>query len=1005
MDRLRKAKGRVRGPQPDRRGRFRPPPPAPKSTKGLSLKYSSIEDAFEAVLDGADEFSNPLFDYDSEGHQQQQQGGGSRPTTGEGAWQDVAGPSPSSATETAGGRRAVSGARGKRGEGDFGDSGDSRVDPLLSKVVPKPISDLLFDEDSDRVDADSPALAAGHHHHNQPLSQAIPESSLVTSDSLFDDDEHLGRVVSTIVDNQLPDGIVSGSGSAKTDFLFDEDEHEHERRTVSTVTDHQDRLPDQVASGPSLARSDFLFDEEEDVHTREANPKVNRPGDETTMESMEPTTSHSDNRDLESLQQQPTTQPPQGEGVGVQGDPLCATAGDSNDEQGKAEKQEPVCETESRRGTFDEPGGNDDAAFTADPSDESRMRELSSSPSSGRESMEREETQVPSAVDETRTSLIPRLSETKIIVTCNDPEAPELPRPLRTSSPECCTDAVLLEADLGGRASKSSSEGPPSIEEGDLEAESKRDTLKLEDPLLRESPLSSSLDSGEHYLAGNPLENPSSTASEVTSIGGSSTAMLGLPSDAPARSPSVESGIGSSVEIPLARPRSGNENVLLFDASEHPLSPNTSYEERLPHAEETTAGLREQRDPLDSFVKVDKDDLFPIEEDYFTEEPSATQTGHITGRTSSSSKPSHPAVPPRPYQPPARPARPKLVKRNSAGKSPPPRPSYSPKLRHKEPSSSAAVQETAVDGQESRSDGAGVRVKLVQPLGHAPPPREGKSPLPSHDSRFTASTEVGPLAKERVHVPGSNRISLSSSAPDPSSLLTKRGSLTEHSHSQSKPDSPKPSAITESKSTSETATAAIETEQKEDVLFDEDNDKPQPDYQDLLLPNLPLKFLVSLSVPLYLHFSLNIFPYVSGFLAGFLLFYLTAGAALIYYVAIVEGGRGGEEEGKGRKSLSPRLSEEFVKRMNVDFSQLGGYKVRIYFVALSVSSNCRVWDVICTRVHVVLIASRTLTQALAAMGPASCPNPKAISRQLCFCFFFVVFFLGGGGGTHQHNIL
>ena len=927
MDRLRKAKGRIRGPQPDRRGRFRPPPPAPKSTKGVSLKYSSIDDAFEAVLDGADEFSNPLFDYDSEGQQQQQQqGGGSHPTAGENSWQVVGhNISPSSAEAAAAGGRTFSGAaQGKRGGREFEDSGDWSVDPLLGQIVPKPVSDPLFDGDSDRVDADSAVLAGHHHHHrDQPLGQTISESSSVSSGSLFDEDEHVGR-------------------------------------TVSTVTDHEDRLPDQIASGHSSAKSDFLFDEDDRVREEEA-PNVSRHGDEGILESVEPAVSDSENCGLESLQQRLTTEP-QVEGVRVrEEDPLCATATDSGDELGKTEGQEPFYETESHRGTFDEPGGSDNATtFTADPANETRTRELSSPPSSREESVEREEARAPSSTgDQTRTSFLPRLSETKIVVTCNDPEASsELPRPLRTSSPEYHSGAVLLDADPRGyTASKSSSEEPPSSEEGDLAVESKRDTLKLEDPLThQESPLSSSCESGEHFLAGNPLENPRLTVSETTPISssGSSAATLGLPRDTTARSPSVESGIGSSVEIPLPRPRPGNDNVLLFDASEHPLSPNTSYEEWLPPPEETTTGPQEQRDPQDSFVKIDKDDLFPIKEDYFTEEPRVKQTGYTTGRTTtSSSKPGRPAVPPRPYQRPARPVRPKppLQKRNSAGKTAPQRPSYSPKLRRKEPARPAAVQETAVDScgsQESRSDGAGIKVKLVEPLGRAPPSRVGKSPLPSRDSLLTASGQVGPLGLVKDDGPGYNRVSLSSSAPDTASSLTQRASPPARSHSQSKAGSPKPSAISESKITSEnmksssatsrkSTSEVIKTDRKEDVLFDEDDNQ-----QEGFLHNLPLEYLASVAVLLYLYFSLNIFAYVSGFLAGFLIFYLAAGAALIYYVQNVEEGRGGEAEGK---SLSSAQSQEFVKRMNVDFDQLrGGYQVRNLLHGLCCIKLTGVWD-------------------------------------------------------------
>ena len=882
---LRKAKSRVRGPQHDRKQRFRPPPPAPRpGSKSDKMKFSSIEDAFESVLDGTDEFSNPLFDYDSGGHQQESGSHSKAQTPEESSWQYVEHP-PSSAE--AAGRKGKHSGSGLESSEDL----DWSVDPLLGQIVSKPHSvtsnsSSLFDEDNEGVDGDS----ASGRPHNQPLGQVKSESRLVSSGSLFDEDERAGETVSTV---------------------------EHDRNQL----------------GASSATS--LFDE--DDYEREGDPEVTHHQNEGVLESEEPAMLDPDSSDRQSTHDQFTSEP-EAQTIRPQEDPLLGATTtttattESSDQQARIEEQELYCKTGT---SSDELVGNEGATFTA-PVDEACK--LSSSPSSRKEQTIEceleEDTQRTSVADETKASLHPRPSETKIIVTCNDLDASELVyvHPLRASSPDYHTDTILLEGGPEARTSKSSSEEP---EEGKLEAESKRDTLKLEDHLiLQESPLSSlpsSCESGEHFLARNPLEHPLATSAPTPT----SIAMPGLPRYADARSPSVESGIGSSVEIPLPKSRPGNEHMLLFDASEHPLSPNTSYEEGLPH-EDSTAGPREQRDPLDSFVKIDKNDLFPIEEDHFSKDSSVRETSYSAGRTTfsnQSSKPSRPAVPSRPRHPPTAPPRPNppLVKKNSAGKIPPPRPSYSPKLQRRKAAASnipPAVQETAVDlssNQKSRSNGAITKVKLVQPLGRAPPPRVGKSRAES-SPLFIASREVGSLVKDSE--PSYSRSSGSSSAPDATSLLKQQGSLTAQSHTLIEADVPKPpESFTkpESKATTEAAAGVTKSDQKkEDVLFDED-DKPRHVQEEEFLPGLAIEYLLLLAGILYLYFSLNIFTYVSGFLAGLLLFYELAGGAFIYYVHNMEEGKSEEAEERSRESLSP--SDEFVQSMMVNFNKLKGYQV------------------------------------------------------------------------------
>ena len=74
---------------------------------------------------------------------------------------------------------------------------------------------------------------------------------------------------------------------------------------------------------------------------------------------------------------------------------------------------------------------------------------------------------------------------------------------------------------------------------------------------------------------------------------------------------------------------------------------------------------------------------------------------------------------------------------------------------------------------------------------------------------------------------------------------------------------------------------------------------------------------------LYFYYSLNIFPYLSGFFAGFFVLYLTVGSVFIFYVQTVEKYQTGE--GKEDRLLEP--SQDFTELMHVDFDNLRVYKV------------------------------------------------------------------------------
>lgn len=101
---------------------------------------------------------------------------------------------------------------------------------------------------------------------------------------------------------------------------------------------------------------------------------------------------------------------------------------------------------------------------------------------------------------------------------------------------------------------------------------------------------------------------------------------------------------------------------------------------------------------------------------------------------------------------------------------------------------------------------------------------------------------------------------------------------------------------------------------------------------DDLFPPLSPSYHMLLAGILYLYFSLNIFPYLAGLVSGFFLFFLTIGALFIYYAH-----NGTKEAGTTEGSASYRvLSNDFVKRMNVNFHQIKRYEVcGLIFLVLS----------------------------------------------------------------------
>ena len=325
-----------------------------------------------------------------------------------------------------------------------------------------------------------------------------------------------------------------------------------------------------------------------------------------------------------------------------------------------------------------------------------------------------------------------------------------------------------------------------------------------------------------------------------------------------------------------------NSHPLLTSATKHPLIPDSPSEdifhdlhERRKHFEENgTSGIG-------SFEYIDKDDLFPIKEDYFAVDQSKQKSKKA-----------------RPSSPPSRPPPP--TKRNSEGKMPPPRPNYSPNLQRKDTNRKLGGTQCAKVGEKTSSEKREdllrekteerAQVKLVKPLRGSPPNLASISPL--------KQVSVSPSLSSGSHLQNGKQ---------PNDRLFP-GDLVKQRDVQklSLQDGPLQSrdATKRDKTVSENKNATIDSDESQQA-------------------SLPMAYHLLLAGVLYLYYSLNFSDYLAGLLAGFLLVYLTLGVAFVYYVHQVE--RSGEVKGKASSSI--QLSESFVKRMNVNFDTIRVYQV------------------------------------------------------------------------------
>ncbi len=306
-----------------------------------------------------------------------------------------------------------------------------------------------------------------------------------------------------------------------------------------------------------------------------------------------------------------------------------------------------------------------------------------------------------------------------------------------------------------------------------------------------------------------------------------------------------------------------------------------------------------EREGIDS---TNEDDLFPIDEDHFKDDDDSTPVpvrrqllkGSSNIEVSQLSKKvlqntiSAPAIVP-----------PDLSKTSSGSpplkkKVAPPRPAISPKLKHRM-TQKQSVSSSSIGGHHEDYT---ARKKLVQPLGQAP-----------QGSRDT----------ERDHSPvrvetGVDSSSISSdtiAVPPPAG---RRGG----SASPSKQDEkriPADDLFLEDNLASPRSDG-VEKLQSKVAEVDETTSEDEETHNYIL-------FHFLFAGLLYFYYSLNIFPYLSGFFAGFFVLYLTVGSVFIFYVQTVEKYQSGE--GKEDRLLEP--SQDFTELMHVDFDNLRVYKV------------------------------------------------------------------------------
>ena len=375
------------------------------------------------------------------------------------------------------------------------------------------------------------------------------------------------------------------------------------------------------------------------------------------------------------------------------------------------------------------------------------------------------------------------------------------------------------------------------------------------DFLFEESPLSSLPSSfeNEHMLASYDSEHVESTAEK--SVGKIK------------QEESLNESTGS-IEVDLDMLLAPKSSKASNEEKQRPkLSTSRASRERDGHPH-LDSGVFEHETGMTTTPERDcKDDSLLMSEDHFASSkgnPPMKQESWNTRRTETHSTT---------YSPP---------KRNSLGKVTPPRPPISPK-----------IQKRLSKAKEATAGGTGgVKVKIVQPLGSAPP----------EHMITTLSSRISNGGTKQAHTVEAdlkgNRIAADDLFTDDTSSL----GVEIKEHNDKKTDDVLLQPDTQTVSQPDTQTQSEEMS--------------EPHY-------LPLWVHLTLAGCLYLYYSLNIFPYLAGFFAGFLMVYFLVGSVFIYYVQTEEKARA--KDSKLKEAVE--LSDEFVKHMNVNFKQLKLYEV------------------------------------------------------------------------------
>lgn len=311
-----------------------------------------------------------------------------------------------------------------------------------------------------------------------------------------------------------------------------------------------------------------------------------------------------------------------------------------------------------------------------------------------------------------------------------------------------------------------------------------------------------------------------------------------------------------------------------------------------------------EREGLDS---THEDDLFPIDEDHFKNDDDDSTLVPVRRQlikglsnievSQQSKKVLHNAISAPAIMPPdvsKTPSGSPPLKKNSTGKVAPPRPAISPKLKHR----MTQKQSTSSSSIGGHNEDYTARKKLVQPLGQAPQTMvQDHSPV-----RVETGVDSSSISSDTIAVPpptGRRGGSASPSKQDEKRIPADDLFLED---SVVFPSSDGVKKVPQS------------TEEQSEIAETESEDEETRNYflYHFLFAGL-----------LYFYYSLNIFPYLSGFFAGFFVLYLTVGSVFIFYVQTVEKYQTGE--GKEDRLLEP--SQDFTELMHVDFDNLRVYKV------------------------------------------------------------------------------